>query len=99
MIPQVQLSIILYCDNNKAVAQSKDSRNYKGEKHIERKYHFMREVVRSGDVIVIVRRGDVIVIKIASVDNLADQFTNALTSNVFQLHVDSMSVRSSIFWT
>ena len=90
MILQAQLSIILYCDNNGAVAQSKDLRNQKGEKNIEKKYHLIREIVQ---------RGDIVVIKVASADNLADPFTKALTSNVFQLHVDSMGVRCEILWT
>ena len=49
-------------------------KNHKGERHIEQKYHLIREIVR---------RGDVIVIKVASVDNLADPFTKALTFNIF----------------
>ena len=57
------------------------------KKHIEQKYHLIREIVR---------RGDVVVTKVASADNLADPFTNALTSNIFQLHVDRMGVRCDI---
>ena len=38
-------------------------------KHIERKYHLLREIVQ---------RGDVTIIKIASAENLADPFTKAL---------------------
>ena len=52
MIPQAQLPIILYCDNNGVVAQSKDPKNHNGEKHIKRKYHLTREIVRRGDVVV-----------------------------------------------
>ena len=90
MVPQAQLSIILYCDNNEVVAQSKDPRNHMGKNHIERKYHLIREIVRCGDVVVT---------KVASADNLADPFTKALTSNVFQLHVDKMGIRCDILWT
>ena len=36
-----QVPITLLCDNNGAVAQSKDPRNYKKRKHIERKYHII----------------------------------------------------------
>ena len=36
-----QVSITLFCDNGGAVAQSKDPRNHKKGKHIERKYHII----------------------------------------------------------
>ena len=68
MVPQTQLPIILYCDNNGAIAQSKDLRNHKCGKHIEWKYHLIREIVQSGDVTVT---------KVASADNLAVPFTKA----------------------
>ena len=47
----------------------------------------------------IIRCEDVVVTKVVSADNLEDPFTKALTSNVFQLHVDSMSIRCDILWT
>ena len=90
MIPQAQIPIILYCDNNRIVSQSQDPRNHKGGKHIEHKYHLIREIVRHEYVIVT---------KVFSADNLADPFTKALTSSVFHLHVDMMCVRCNILCT
>ena len=58
-----QVPITLFYDNSGAVAQSKEPRNHKRGKHIERKYHLIREIVA---------RGDVIVAKITSTENLAD---------------------------
>ena len=63
-------AITLYCDNSGAVANSKEPRSHKRGKHIERKYHRIREIVN---------RGDVVVRQIASEDNLADPFTKGLT--------------------
>ncbi|KAH9752503.1 Integrase catalytic domain-containing protein [Citrus sinensis] len=40
----------LFCDNSGAVAQSKEPRNHKKQKHIERKYHLIRDIVQRGDV-------------------------------------------------
>ena len=40
-----QVLITLFCDNSGAVAQSKDPRNHKKGKHIERKYHIIRDIV------------------------------------------------------
>jgi hypothetical protein len=58
-----QVPITLFYDNSGTVAQSKEPRNHKRGKHIERKYHLIREIVA---------RGDVIVAKITSTENLAD---------------------------
>ncbi|KAA0037540.1 retrovirus-related pol polyprotein from transposon tnt 1-94 [Cucumis melo var. makuwa] len=59
------------------VANSKEPRNHKRGKHIERKYHLIREIVQ---------RGDVIFTKIASEHNIADPFTKTLTAKVFKGH-------------
>ena len=90
VVPQTQLPIILYCDNNGVVVQSIDPKNHKGGKHIERKYHLIREIVQHEDVVVTM---------IASADNLVDPFTKALTSNIFHRHVDRMVIRYDILWT
>ena len=65
-----QVPITLFCDNSRVVAQSKDPRNHKKGKHIERKYHIIWDIVA---------RGDVVVAKINSANNLADPFTKALS--------------------
>ena len=70
--------MILYYDNSGAVAQAKEPRNHRKGKHIERKYHLIREIVQ---------RGDIIIEKIASEDNLGDPFTKALKTKVFDSHV------------
>ena len=62
-----QVPITLFCDNSGMVAKSKDSRNHKKGKHIERKYHIIRDIVA---------RGDVVVAKIKSANNLANSFTS-----------------------
>ena len=66
--------LTLYYDNSRSVENSKESRSHKKEKHIERKYHLIREIVH---------RGDVNVVKIASEDNLANPFTKTLPEKGF----------------
>ena len=39
-----QVPITFFCNNSRAVEQSKDPRNHKKGKHIERKYHIIRDV-------------------------------------------------------
>ena len=79
-----QVSITLFCDNSGAFAQCKDPRNHKKGKHIERKYHIIRDIVA---------RGDVVVAKIESANNLADPFTKDLPQRTFKSHLKGMGVR------
>ena len=79
-----QVPITLFCDNSEAVAQSKDPMNHKKGKHIERKYHIIRDIIA---------RGDVVVAKIESANNLADPFTKALPQRTFESHLEGMGVR------
>ncbi|KAA0066193.1 gag/pol protein [Cucumis melo var. makuwa] len=46
VVPNMNLSITLYYDNNGAVANSKEPRSHKRGKYIERKYHLIREIVQ-----------------------------------------------------
>ena len=89
MVPLMQLPITLYCDNSGAVAKSKEPRTHKKGKHIERKYHLIRDIVQ---------REDVVVTKIASIDNLVDPFTKSLPAKTFDRHVEGMEVRFVASW-
>ena len=89
VVPVSLSPITLYCDNSGAMAQSKEPRNHKKGKHIERKYHLIRDIVQ---------RGDMTVTKIATTDNLADPFTKALSSKVFDCHLDSLGLRWNPSW-
>ena len=79
-----QVPITMFCDNSGAVAQSKDPRNHKKGKHIERKYHI---------IWVIIARGDVVVAKIESENNLTNPFIKALPQRTFESHLEGMGVR------
>src|SRR5215813_11382089 len=84
VVPDMDKPLTLYCDNSGAVANSKEPRSHKRRKHIERKYHLIREIVQ---------RGDVSVTKIASAENLADPFTKTLSVKVFEGHLDGLGLR------
>ena len=89
VVPFEQPAITLYCDNSGAVANSKEPMSHKRGKHIERKYHLIREIVN---------RGDVTVSQIASEDNLADPLTKGLIQRIFDQHVEGMGVRCIASW-
>ena len=56
VVPNMDKPIVLYCDNSGAVANSKEPRSHKRGKHIERKYHLIREIVHRDDVAVTTRK-------------------------------------------
>ena len=79
-----KVPITLFCDNSGAVAQSKDPRNHKKGKHIERKYHIIQDIVAQGDVVVA---------KIDNANNLAYPFTKTLSQRTFESFLEEMGVR------
>ena len=84
VVPNMDKPIVLYCDNSGAVANSKEPRSHKRGKHIERKYHLIREIVY---------RGDVDVMKITLQDNLVDPFTKTLPAKSFEGHLSGMGLK------
>ena len=66
------------------MANPKEPRSHKRGKHIERKYHLIREIVH---------RGDVSVLKIRSEDNLADLFTKTLPTKSFEGHLEGLGLK------
>ena len=87
IIAKVFDHMILYWDNSRPVAQAKEPRNHRKGKHIERKYHLVREIVKIGDIIVK---------KTASEDNLVDPFTKSLKTKVFDSHVYNIGLISTL---
>ncbi|GFS37990.1 hypothetical protein Acr_00g0055090 [Actinidia rufa] len=77
----IEAEYIAACEAAKeaaTTAQPKDTRDHMKGKHIERKYHLIRETTQ---------RGDIAVTKIASVENLAHTFTKTLTVKIFESQV------------
>ena len=79
--------ITIFCDNSGAVANSNEPRSHKKGKHIERKYHLLKEIVH---------RGDVTITKIVLAENIADPFTKALPQKSFDGHLENMGMRYMI---
>ena len=84
VVANMDKPIVVYCYNSGVVANSKEPRSHKRGKHIERKYHLIREIVH---------RGDVAVMKIASQDNLADSFTKTLPAKSFEGHLSGRGLK------
>jgi hypothetical protein len=74
----------LYCDNNGAIAQAKEPRNHQKNKHVLRKFHLIREIVR---------RGDIMICKVHTDLNIADPLTKPLPQPKHDAHMRVMGIR------
>ena len=45
VVPSIADPILLYCDNNGAIAQAKEPRSHQRSKHILRRYHLIKEII------------------------------------------------------
>ena len=52
VIHNLEQPMIIYCDNSGSVTNSKEPRSHQRGKHIERKFHLIRDNVECGDVTV-----------------------------------------------
>ena len=69
VVPSIESPITIHCDNNGAIANAVEPRAHKRTKHIERRFHLIRDIIH---------RGDVEITQIVSANNVADPFTKAL---------------------
>lgn len=76
---------ILFSDNQSAIHLSKNPMFHDRMKHIDVKYHFIRDVISK----VLLKIG-----KIATLNNLADMGTKVIPLNKFQNCLKSLSVDS-----
>ena len=74
----------LYCDNSGAIAQAKEPMNHHKVRHIDRKYHLIRTIIKSGDVELC---------KIHMDENIADPLTKLLPQPKHEGHVRAMGIR------
>ncbi|KZV47100.1 retrovirus-related Pol polyprotein from transposon TNT 1-94, partial [Dorcoceras hygrometricum] len=66
---------VIYCDNNSAIKLSKNPVLHGRSKHIDVKYHFLRDLTRNGTLDLIYCRSE---------DQVADMFTKSLKLPAFQ---------------
>ena len=89
VVPSIEESVPLLCDNNGAIAQAKEPRSHQKSKHILRRYHLIREIIEHGDV------------KIEKVDgkeNAANPFTKALGKKEFDKYKWELGMKFTNDW-
>ncbi|KAL0324664.1 UNVERIFIED_CONTAM: Retrovirus-related Pol polyprotein from transposon TNT 1-94 [Sesamum calycinum] len=77
--------IVIFYDNDEAMAQTKKLRSHHQSKHILRRYHLLREMVR---------RGDVRIDRASSEENIADPITKLVLQIAHTQHPDKVGLRS-----
>nr|GEU33623.1 hypothetical protein [Tanacetum cinerariifolium] len=71
-IPSNKRPMEMLCENKHALAIAGDLRILKGARHFQRKYHYIREVIQ---------RGEIILKKVHTDDNVVDPFTKPMPLN------------------
>ncbi|KAL0418993.1 UNVERIFIED_CONTAM: Retrovirus-related Pol polyprotein from transposon TNT 1-94, partial [Sesamum radiatum] len=70
VVPSIAETVVIFCDNNGAIAQAKEPRSHHWSKHILRRYHLLREIVG---------RGDIWMDRVNSAENTADLLTKPMS--------------------
>jgi hypothetical protein len=84
VVPSALDPMVIYCDNNGAIANAQEPRSYKNFKHVKRRFHTIHEHVMDGDVKIC---------KVYMDLNMADPLTKALPKAKHDQHQNSMGVR------
>ncbi|PHU26198.1 Retrovirus-related Pol polyprotein from transposon TNT 1-94 [Capsicum chinense] len=77
----------VFCHSQSAIFLTKDQMFHERTKHIYVRYHFMREIIA---------RGDIVVSKISTHDNSADMMTKTLPSAKFEHFLDLVNALSEM---
>ncbi|KAK4390391.1 Retrovirus-related Pol polyprotein from transposon TNT 1-94 [Sesamum angolense] len=84
IVPSIVQPIVIFCDNNGATAQAKESRSYHKSKHILRHNHLLREMVG---------RGNVRVDRVTSTENTTNPLTKPVSQIAHTQHLDRMGLK------
>ncbi|WCJ29565.1 Copia protein [Euphorbia peplus] len=90
VVPSIKDSVVLFCDNNGAMIQTKEPQSTKKNQHVLRKFHLILEIIQ---------RGDVRLQRVDTNDNVADPMTKALVERKNNGHVRSIRIRAMLAWT
>ncbi|KAI3811730.1 hypothetical protein L1987_21459 [Smallanthus sonchifolius] len=77
------------CDNTDAISQAKEPRSHHSTKHILRRFHYIRDILE---------RGDIVLNKVHTDHNLADPFTKPMPQAKHEEHADKIGLRFARQW-
>jgi hypothetical protein len=84
VVPSALEPMEIYCDNNGAIAQAKEPRSHQKNKHVQRRYHLIRQFVNEGDIKMSKVHTDL---------NVSDPLTKPLTLAKHERHRNAIGVR------
>nr|GEV50878.1 uncharacterized mitochondrial protein AtMg00810-like [Tanacetum cinerariifolium] len=90
IVPTINKPIKMFCDNSVPLLIANEPRVQKGAKHYHRRYHYVRECIKLGEINLF---------KVHTYDNLADPFTNALPKGKLTQHARSMRLHLASSFT
>jgi len=77
---------VLYEDNNSCIAQTENPLHYKRTKHIDVYYHYTRQMMEEGLVVLH---------KIDTTEQVADMLTKPLGKTLFRKHMSALGMRDA----
>ncbi|GJU75837.1 hypothetical protein Tco_1272907 [Tanacetum coccineum] len=83
IVPTINKPIKKFCDNSAALLIANEPGVQKGTRHYHRRYHYVRECIELGEIL----------LKVHTDDNLTDPFTKALPKGKITQHVGSIGLR------
>ena len=86
VVHNIKDPVEIFCDNEGAVALTKEPHVHEKSRHILRKYHYVRKRVEAGGVIVK---------RVSSEDNPADPLTKALSQVKHDIHIRFIGVKDA----
>ncbi|KAL0453684.1 UNVERIFIED_CONTAM: hypothetical protein Slati_1346500 [Sesamum latifolium] len=89
VVPSIVQPVVIFFDNNGAIAQAMEPRSHHHSKHILRRYLLLREMVSRGDC-----RMD----RVSSTENTSDPLTKPMSQIAHTQHLDMMNLRSMGDW-
>jgi hypothetical protein len=84
---QVEKPTIVHMDNVGAIFVAENASATKHTRHIEARYHFVREFIIDGNIKIIF---------VMSKDNIADMFTKNVISEIFEEHIDNFLIHREV---
>ncbi|KAL0454863.1 UNVERIFIED_CONTAM: hypothetical protein Slati_0825500 [Sesamum latifolium] len=89
VVPSITEPVVIFCENNGAIAQAKELISHHRSRHILKSYHLLREMMSRGDC-----RMD----RVSSAENTVDLLTKPISQVAHTQHLDKMGLRLMGDW-
>ncbi|KAL0301922.1 UNVERIFIED_CONTAM: Retrovirus-related Pol polyprotein from transposon RE1 [Sesamum radiatum] len=88
-VPSIANPVVIFCNNNGAIAQAKKPSSHDRSKYILRRYHLLREMVG---------RGDVQMDRVSSTENAANLLTKPVSQIAHAKYLGKMGLTQMSDW-